>query len=294
MASSRLPRTIRRTAQKSKETNRAERVCEEDRQRRRVREEERQRRAQNRKLARINQRNNLEQPPTSEEESIDFVTSGERFERAVGINARRLTETVSELTSGRGLEFQKAVLDRFLDHPLLEGVLPLGVVQRRELQQCRVVCNGLFGAWSILKYASGKDMRLARNVIEAGVISLGDDQCAEAAGACVGMNKRTLRRAVARRRLLNEGAEGEVWAKVERKRRKDALPQHVVDAVISWWTSETRVSPSKRDVRRKRVGVKRFIYYAGHWLEDSQVCTLLMSVFLPHFVVVGHFAVVFA
>ena len=85
------------------------------------------------------------------------------------------------------------------------------------------------------------------------------------------MNKKTLRRALKRRHSLNQGVEGKMWAKNDRRKRKDALQESTIDAVVSWWTEETRVSPCKKDVRRKRVGVKRFISHAGHWLEDSLV-----------------------
>jgi hypothetical protein len=98
-----------------------------------------------------------------------------------------------------------------------------------------------------LKYAIGRDNHWARNVIEAAVIMAGDNQCMDAAARCIGMNKRTLRRAVARRQLLNASVSGEVWAKIDRKKRKDALEQAAIDAVVAFWTKETRVSPSKRE-----------------------------------------------
>ena len=34
------------------------------------------------------------------------------------------------------------------------------------------------------------------------------------------------------------------------------------------------MSPSKKDVRRKRIGVNRFVSHAGHWLESSQVSSI--------------------
>lgn len=68
-----------------------------------------------------------------------------------------------------------------------------------------------------------------------------------------------------------------MWAKGDRARRKDALTQAVLDIVVAWWTEETRVSPQKKDVRRKRVGVNKFITHAGHWLEESQVRVLRCS-----------------
>lgn len=238
----------------------------------RVREGKRKSRAKSRRQEKIKLRAARKlQPSTSIVETLEQYTCSDGFDRAVAIQARKLAYTVNELTCGRGVEFQRAVVERFLDHPLMEEVLPNSVLQRRKLELCQVVCNGLTEAWSSLKYAVGQDQRLARNVIEAAVISTEENQAAEAAIRCVGLNKRAVRRAMIRRHLLNESVEGELWARIDRKKRKDALPQSTIDIVVLWWTNETRVSPSKKDVRKKRVGVKKFLYHAGHWLEESQV-----------------------
>lgn len=146
-----------------------------------------------------------------------------------------------------------------------------------EREHCRVVCNGIAEAWSELKYGVGRDRYVARNVIEAAVIDVEDSRAAIAASRCIGMNRRTLRRAVARRRMLNVREQGVLWSKSDRKKRKDALSQETIEAVVSWWTEETRVSPSKKDIRRKRIGVRQYISHAGHWLEESQVRVPLFS-----------------
>ncbi|KAG0631145.1 hypothetical protein M758_1G230800 [Ceratodon purpureus] len=92
-----------------------------------------------------------------------------------------------------------------------------------------------------------------------------------AAATCVGMNKKTIRRAIQRRALLNQSSDGEVWARLYRRKRKDAFDQCIVDQVVAWWTDETRVSPCKKDVRVKRVAFKTKITHATHWLEESEL-----------------------
>ena len=109
-------------------------------------------------------------------------------------------------------------------------------------------------------------------MIEAAIISTEENQAAEAAIRCVGLNKRAVRRAMIRRHLLKKSAQGELWARLDRKKRKDALPQSTIDVVVLWWTNETRVSPSKKDVRKQRIGVKKSLYHVRHWLEERQVC----------------------
>jgi hypothetical protein len=205
------------------------------------------------------------------DESPQFENVRSSASRTVLWHAKRFADSFQDLTAGKGLEFQRAFLRCFLEQPLMQQSLPDYIVHRKELEQCKVVCKGLAEAWSGLKYGHSKDRYAARNVIEAAVISIGEESSLRAAAMCIGMNKRTLKRAVARRYLLNDGAQGEVWAKVDRRRRKDSLQQPIIDAVVEWWTAETRVSPNKKDVRRKQVGVRSFISHATHWLEESQV-----------------------
>lgn len=242
---------------------------------RRDRERSRIIRARNRFIeeARFQEARSLQTSSTVE--SVPLSDSGPNlpdFGMAVARDALKLAYTVNELTCGRGLQYQQAVLQKLLEQPLLQPALPESVVKRDDREHCRVVCNGIADAWSELKYGVGKDKYIARNVIEAAVISVDDSRTVLAASKCIGMNRRTLRRAVARRRLLNQQEQGVLWGKSDQKKRKDALTQETIDAVVKWWTEETRVSPSKKDIRRKRIGVKQFIIHAGHWLEESQVC----------------------
>ena len=225
---------------------------------------------------------------TSCVEGLEIRESGSMsFGSAVARDAAKLAFTVNDLTCGRGLDYQRAVLKRLLEHPLLQPVFPESVVKRGELGQCQVVCNGIASAWLELKYGVGRDRYVARNVIEAAVISVDDSKSVQAASKCIGMNRRTLRRAVKRRRMLNDREEGVLWAKSDRKKRKDALSQETIEAVETWWTEETRVSPSKKDIRRKRIGVRQFISHAGHWLEESQVCMRQCNSFPEFFFVLS-------
>jgi hypothetical protein len=184
--------------------------------------------------------------------------------RAATEAAKELALALHSLTNSGGLDYQKALFQKLLEQPILQNLLPEYVVHRKELESCRVVCDGLHDAWSGLKFGFGRDKKLARNVIEAAVISLQDERCFQAAATAIGMNRRTLRRAKERRSLLNTRVDGELWARLYRKKKKDALPQAVVDIVVNWWEEETRVSPCKKDVRRKRVGVRQFVSHATH------------------------------
>lgn len=49
------------------------------------------------------------------------------------------------------------------------------------------------------------------------------------------------------------------------------------DLVFSYWTSETRVSPNKKDICTKRIGRKSVVKHPVHLLDDSQVPTTLSN-----------------
>jgi hypothetical protein len=62
------------------------------------------------------------------------------------------------------------------------------------LQDCATICSSLAIAWSDLKYGNGKDKYLAWNVVEVGVVSLGESMNVKAVGRCVGLKRRFLKR----------------------------------------------------------------------------------------------------
>jgi hypothetical protein len=193
------------------------------------------------------------------------------LDRAAATYAKEVAQKLQELTGHRGLQFQRKVLSHLLRDPLLLHVLPDYIVRCEKLLQCEIVCDGLAQAWKGVKSGSGRDKALARRVIEAAVISLDDVEDMRAAASCIGLNKRTIRRAVARRRSLNISTLGENWAMFKRNKRCDSLSPVVIDVVTTWWTEETRVSPCKKDVRKHKRGRVVLQEHACHWLEESQV-----------------------
>ena len=54
-------------------------------------------------------------------------------------------------------------------------------------------------------------------------------------------------------------------------RTKDAISHEVKELVVSFWTENTRVSPNKKDVCRRRIKRKMWQKHPVHLLEQSQV-----------------------
>jgi hypothetical protein len=62
-----------------------------------------------------------------------------------------------------------------------------------------------------------------------------------------------------------------LWAICGKSKRKDALSLEMRDVVVQLWNENNQVSPNKRDVIRKRIGVEKWEAHATHFLTESQV-----------------------
>ena len=63
-------------------------------------------------------------------------------------------------------------------------------------------------------------------------------------------------------------------------RTKDAITDEIKELVLDFWTSNTRVSPNKKDVCRKHVGRKVHMIHPVHLLEQPQVGVFVTFILL--------------
>ncbi len=61
----------------------------------------------------------------------------------------------------------------------------------------------------------------------------------------VGLNRRSLRRALCQRQLLDAKQEGKHWAKRDKKIKKDVVSKDVKAIVVKWYFEETKLNPNK-------------------------------------------------
>jgi hypothetical protein len=97
------------------------------------------------------------------------------------------------------------------------------VVKHMELLQCEIVCKSLKVTWKGLKCGVGKDQYVAQNVVKAVVVSTSYLFRLTTIRKCVGLNRRSLRRVVHQRQMLDAKRDGEYWDKGDRKIKKDAI-----------------------------------------------------------------------
>ena len=199
---------------------------------------------------------------------IESVSSSSKAASRFGQN---WAVSLLEETNTRGLEFQKKVVESILCSTALQHVMPKYVLKRKKLLGCEVVCDSIASAWDHLKFGVGKDNYLARNVVEAAVVSATSGSNMMGAGKCIGLNRRSLLRASHRRQLLDAKEESECWAKGDRKPIKDSIPEDVKSLVGKWYLEETRTSPNMDSVIRRLVGRRQWEHHAAHLLQESEV-----------------------
>ena len=56
------------------------------------------------------------------------------------------------------------------------------------------------------------------------------------------------------------------------RQKSSIITTEIKELVFGFWQTETRVSPNKKDVCRKRLGRKSYTKHPVHLLDESQVC----------------------
>ncbi|KAG0620499.1 hypothetical protein M758_4G220900 [Ceratodon purpureus] len=150
---------------------------------------------------------------------------------------------------------------RALDPELSRAVLRMPTVATTTVQSLRGALQSIRGAC-----IQGKSK--VRNIVLTAAVSKADSQ--RMICKALGASRYLVRKAFQRRAEVDEIGEN-LWAGGDRKRRSDALSAEDQNAVCSWWETETTVSPNKRDVKRRRIGMKDHETHATHYLQVSQV-----------------------
>ncbi len=117
--------------------------------------------------------------------------------------AKEITCIMLEMLNQKSMEFQRTMMEKFLNLPSLQPLLLEFVQNPKKIQQCAIVCENIASAWSGLKFCIGKDKYVARNVVEPIMVSSSNPQSLQAIKSCLGMNKRTIQRASVWRKLLD-------------------------------------------------------------------------------------------
>jgi len=177
------------------------------------------------------------------------------------------------LDSCPGPRSRKSVIGRVLDHSRLcadvpDYVLPktLAVAQQEILRGVSIRLDEVRSVNSACKLA------IKHAILDATILEQGDSSARQVARV-LRIHHRNVSKAVVRREVLH--SVGEILFSLSvRAKRADGLGLDERCVIIKWWISETRVSPNKKDVTRKRISASVRDEKPTHYLQETQVCTL--------------------
>ena len=86
----------------------------------------------------------------------------------------------------------------------------------------------------------------------------------------IALDRRSIKSGIEKREKILKGEEPS-WLATERKTRRDAISEETKEVVYDYWKLvASRPTGNKKDVTRKRVGVKTWVEHAKHVLEKTQ------------------------
>ena len=189
------------------------------------------------------------------------------------INVERSTSRVAENfalqwyheTAGRGLQYQRSLIPKILKHVVWQSVLP----NYSEMEHAWEAVGNIAKGWQQIKGCHSKDDQRARNVIIPMVASLNTNM--RQTSLLTGIHRRNFHVGIVRRLSLDARVDRSLWALCGKSKRIDSTPLKVCELIVDFWCFNSRVSPNRKDVVRKRIGSGIWETHATHHLMESQV-----------------------
>lgn len=207
----------------------------------------------------------------------DNDVDGTLSRRAIFTKVNRIIEVLeSELISCPGPHSRSELFNALWSHPSVKLNLPDFYLPPREAKAQMEVIENLTSELDAVKGVQSKEKLVVRGALLSAAVS-SEVSNVRAIARVLRTSTSNVKNAHTRRRSLEESGTS-VWAAPQRRQRSDVLSEETVEAVRAWWTSETRVSPNKKEVVRKRVPSSTTVEeHATHYLLESQVKALLTS-----------------
>ena len=189
------------------------------------------------------------------------------------INVERSTSRMAENyaiqwyqeTTGRGLQYQRSLIPKILKHAIWQSVLP----NYSEMEHAWETVGNIARGWQQIKGCHSRDDQRARNVIIPMVSSVNTSM--RQTMLLTGIHRRNLQVGIVRRLSLDAHVDRSLWALCGKSKRIDATPSSVCELIVEFWCLNSRVSPNRKDVVRKRIDSGMWETHATHHLMESQV-----------------------
>ena len=185
--------------------------------------------------------------------------------------AQNLADLFLNETYGMDVAVRKDIFERFRLLPCMEKFQPKSHAEINE-----AIVSRVRSSLSLMKQPrSGEELFVKRS----SMLMLMNQESSTTAEVSQ-LNLRATARALnihvrnlygARSRLTATENGQLLWDSCRRKARISIITEEIKELVFSFWLNNTRVSPNKKDVCRKRIGRKAYLQHPIHHLEISQV-----------------------
>ena len=168
----------------------------------------------------------------------------------------------------RGPEFRKAVLESMLRNNALLPHLPNYYSCPSEARAQYSFIQSYRTELESLKIPTSTEKLVRKTTLLEATVSC-NVPGVRALSRVLGTKASNISNAIQRRQTLDSA--GASIFTLAKRRKREGLSNNTKVLVNLWWTSETRVSPNKKDVTRKRLGPKIYEHHPTHFLLESLV-----------------------
>ena len=178
-------------------------------------------------------------------------------------------------------KFKEVAIEKVVDHPMWKNHLPSYLKDLGKLKHSQEVVDNLKGGLTDhLTGQRSQPLVMAKDIVCAlATFQYNVTSCREVARV-LGVDRRNIKKGIVSLRESLDHSGDAFWRTYKRAKRADALSTALVELVTTWWTLETTVSPNRKDVTYKRVGVKVKIEHPKHYLQVSEVIHFNISFLL--------------
>lgn len=189
------------------------------------------------------------------------------------IALRICEQIVKELGGLANLEGRRGVMERVLGNAMLVPLLPECYYPPVEAKARNALIDSLKHELGLVKFANSNNYLARKSALLDAAVSHGGDSSVCALSRVLGLTSTRSVASAYKRRVQEVDAELLSVPKLRSSRQKrEGLSEYVKECVLSWWTTQTKVSPNKKDIVRHRVGRNDWLPpHPTHYLCETQV-----------------------
>lgn len=184
---------------------------------------------------------------------------------------------VKELGGCPNLEGRRGVMERVFGNAMLVPLLPECYYPPAEAKDRDAFIESFKHELGLVKVANSNNYLARKSALLDAAVSNGGFRDVSALSRVLGLTSTRSVASAYKRRV--QGVDGVLPGvpKLRLSRQKrEGFSEYVKDCVLSWWTTQTKVSPNKKDIVRHRVGRNDWLPpHPTHYLCETQVLRLI-------------------